>query len=59
MILHLKGLILYIVTYCFRQPPLHSDWDQVMAVMGMDVTMGYFYKLMAENIPACEQPNIR
>ncbi|XP_064604512.1 VWFA and cache domain-containing protein 1-like [Liolophura sinensis] len=54
----------YIVTIAHtifegRQPPLHSDWDQVMAVMGMDVTMGYFYKLMAENIPACEQPNIR
>ena len=27
--------------------------------MGMDMTLGYFYKLIVEQIPVCEKENIR
>ena len=30
-----------------------------MAVMGMDITLGYFYKLLIEQISVCEWPHIR
>lgn len=43
----------------FRRAALHSPQDKVAAVMGMDVTLGYFYKILAEKVPACEQPTVR
>lgn len=42
-----------------RRAALHSPQDKVAAVMGMDVTLGYFYKILAEKVPACEQPTVR
>ncbi|KAL5022166.1 hypothetical protein ScPMuIL_001321 [Solemya velum] len=38
---------------------LHHPADKAVAVMGMDVTLGYFYKLLVKNIPACNQKTIR
>ncbi|GAB1599475.1 VWFA and cache domain-containing protein 1-like isoform X3 [Argonauta hians] len=42
-----------------KRVPLHSRQDKVAAVMGMDITLGYFYKILAEKVPACEQPTVR
>ncbi|KAG8193233.1 hypothetical protein JTE90_005580 [Oedothorax gibbosus] len=33
---------------------LHSVHDNVVAVMGMDFTFGYFYKFLLEKIPSCK-----
>ncbi|KAI0241312.1 VWFA and cache domain-containing protein 1 [Lamellibrachia satsuma] len=33
--------------------------DRVAAVMAIDVTLGYFYKLLVEQLPACQHDNIR
>jgi hypothetical protein len=44
---------------CFRPAALHSPSDKVVAVMGMDITLGYFHKLLAELIPPCEQTSVR
>ncbi len=43
----------------FRQDALHHPFDKVVAVMGMDMTLGYFYKLAVEQLPVCEHVNIR
>lgn len=42
-----------------RPAALHSPSDKVVAVMGMDITLGYFHKLLAELIPPCEQTSVR
>ena len=47
------------VFVCYRPAALHSPSDKVVAVMGMDITLGYFHKLLAELIPPCEQTSIR
>ncbi len=47
------------VTCAFRHAALHAPFDRVVAVMGMDLTLGYFYKQIVEQIPMCEHPNIR
>jgi len=54
----------YIVTishtiYEGRHAALHGPNDRVVAVMGMDVTLGYFYKLLVEQMPLCEESSIR
>ena len=54
-------LILFILNgllIIFRQA-LHGPLDRIVAVMGMDVTLGYFYKLVINQIPVCESSNIR
>lgn len=38
---------------------LHSPHDRVVAVMGMDLTMGFLHKLLSEVIPICAHQNIR
>jgi len=43
----------------YRAAAMHSPQDKVVAVMGMDLTLGYFYKMLAENIPMCEHPTVR
>ena len=43
----------------YRPAALHSPSDKVVAVMGMDITLGYFHKLLAELLPPCEQTSIR
>ncbi|KAL3869969.1 hypothetical protein ACJMK2_042589 [Sinanodonta woodiana] len=42
-----------------KHAAMHSPNDRVAAVMGMDVTLGYFYKIMVENIPTCGQKTVR
>ncbi|XP_060082073.1 VWFA and cache domain-containing protein 1-like [Ylistrum balloti] len=37
----------------------HSTTDPVVGVMGMDITLGYFYKLLVENIPMCQHPTVK
>ncbi|XP_013403576.1 VWFA and cache domain-containing protein 1-like [Lingula anatina] len=37
----------------------HSSSDRIVAVMGIDITMRYFYKLLREAMPHCEDKNIR
>ena len=37
----------------------HSPLDKVVAVMGMDVTLGYFHKLLATSISACSLQGVR
>ncbi|CAL1540838.1 unnamed protein product [Lymnaea stagnalis] len=54
----------YIVTVShtiFEGKPaaLHSPLDKVVAVMGMDITLGYFHKLLAANIRPCESKGVR
>ncbi|XP_046344826.2 VWFA and cache domain-containing protein 1-like [Haliotis rufescens] len=55
------GYIVTISHTIFEGKPaaLHSPKDRVVAVMGMDITLGYFHKLLSESIPACEQPTVR
>ncbi|XP_055956054.1 VWFA and cache domain-containing protein 1 [Patella vulgata] len=55
------GYIVTISHTIFEGKPaaLHSPADRVAAVMGMDITMGYFHKLLIDNIPACKQPTVR
>ncbi|XP_077980933.1 VWFA and cache domain-containing protein 1-like [Glandiceps talaboti] len=37
----------------------HSSTDRVVAVMGIDFTIGYFYKAVVEMFPLCSEENIR
>ncbi|XP_064477328.1 VWFA and cache domain-containing protein 1-like [Ornithodoros turicata] len=53
----------YIVTlshtiYEAKPDALHSTADAVVAVIGMDLTLGYFYKLLTVNMDVCEQDKI-
>ncbi|CAN8010542.1 unnamed protein product [Ixodes pacificus] len=53
----------YIVTlshtiYQAKPDALHSTSDEVVAVIGMDLTLGYFYKLLTGNMDVCEQDKI-
>lgn len=41
-----------------RPDALHSPSDAVVAVIGMDLTLGYFYKLLTVNMDVCEQDKI-
>lgn len=50
----------YIVTlshtiYEGKPAALHSSSDNVMAVMGIDFTLSYFYKLLLEFMPSCKK----
>ena len=38
---------------------MHGPQDKVVAVMGMDITLGYFHKLLAMSIHTCEHPSVR
>lgn len=54
----------YIVTishtiYEGHPQSFHSASDKIIAVMGMDVTLGYFYKMILDHITVCRLPNIR
>lgn len=54
----------YIVTishtiYEGQPQSLHSSSDKVIAVMGIDITLGYFYKMLLDNIQVCKQPMVR
>ncbi len=51
--------VLFKYLFHFRQDALHHPFDKVVAVMGMDMTLGYFYKLAVEQLPVCEHENIR
>ncbi|XP_076463028.1 VWFA and cache domain-containing protein 1-like [Babylonia areolata] len=55
------GYIITISHTIFEGKPaaLHSPSDKVVAVMGMDITLGYFHKLLADLIPACEHTSVR
>uniref|UniRef100_A0A131YWQ7 VWFA domain-containing protein n=1 Tax=Rhipicephalus appendiculatus TaxID=34631 RepID=A0A131YWQ7_RHIAP len=53
----------YIVTlshtiYQAKPDALHSPSDAVVAVIGMDLTLGYFYKLLTVNMDVCEMDKI-
>ncbi|KFM76624.1 VWFA and cache domain-containing protein 1, partial [Stegodyphus mimosarum] len=37
---------------------MHSSSDNVVAVMGMDFTFGYFYKFLLEKIPICKHDTV-
>ncbi|KAK3767134.1 hypothetical protein RRG08_018006 [Elysia crispata] len=54
----------YIVTishtiYEGKPAAMHGPQDKVVAVMGMDITLGYFHKLLAMSIHTCEHPSVR
>jgi len=55
---HIKGEITTHY-FIFRPDALHSTADKVVAVMGMDLTLGYFYKMLEENIYICGHKTIR
>ncbi|KAL4236844.1 VWFA and cache domain-containing protein 1 [Mactra antiquata] len=38
---------------------LHSSSDKIVAVMGMDVTLGYFYKMLLDHISVCKMTGVR
>src|SRR6218665_494252 len=42
-----------------RPAVLHGPADRIAAVMGMDISFKYFYKMLTDQIPICEQENIR
>ncbi|KAE8746531.1 hypothetical protein FOCC_FOCC006765 [Frankliniella occidentalis] len=42
-----------------RPAALHSSNDAVVAVIGVDFTMGYLYKLLLDTMPFCEERNIK
>ena len=44
---------------CFRSSSAHSPGDQVIAVVGLDLTMKYFYKLLVDQMPACRSLGVR
>ncbi|XP_022246418.1 VWFA and cache domain-containing protein 1-like isoform X1 [Limulus polyphemus] len=53
----------YIVTlshtvYEGRHAAMHSSSDAIKAVLGMDFTLGYFYKLLVDAIPLCEKDRV-
>jgi len=45
--------------YCCSPQSLHSTADKVVAVMGMDVTLGYFYRMLLEHMPMCRTRGMR
>ena len=49
----------FLICTFYRRDALHHPSDRVAAVMGMDMTLGYFYKLIVQQIPVCEKENIR
>ena len=49
----------FLIFIFYRRDALHHPSDRVAAVMGMDMTLGYFYKLIVQQIPVCEKENIR
>ncbi|CAB3383602.1 Hypothetical predicted protein [Cloeon dipterum] len=54
----------YIVTishtvYEGQSAALHSPLDTVAAVLGIDVTIGFIYKLLLQNAPFCKEANIK
>ncbi|XP_022243736.1 VWFA and cache domain-containing protein 1-like isoform X1 [Limulus polyphemus] len=53
----------YIVTlshtvYEGKHASMHSSFDTIKAVLGMDFTLGYFYKLLVDAIPLCEKDRV-
>lgn len=37
----------------------HTEADPIAAVMGIDVTLQYLYKLLVDTLPVCLEKNIR
>ncbi|KAK3089856.1 hypothetical protein FSP39_007106 [Pinctada imbricata] len=42
-----------------KRAALHSPSDPVVAVMGMDITLGHLHKLLYDNIAVCRQATVR
>jgi len=38
---------------------MHGVGDRVVAVVGLDFTMKYFYKLVVDQMPACRSQSVR
>jgi len=38
---------------------MHGVGDRVVAVVGLDVTMKYLYKLVIDQMPACRSHSVR
>ena len=38
---------------------MHGVGDRVVAVVGLDVTMKYLYKLVVDQMPACRSHSVR
>ncbi|KAH9496303.1 VWFA and cache domain-containing protein 1 [Bulinus truncatus] len=55
------GYIVTISHTIFEGKPaaLHSPSDKVVAVMGMDITLGYFHKLLIAHIKLCDTKGVR
>ena len=44
---------------CLGKPAAMHSWsDPVVSVMGVDVTLGYLYKLLVDILPVCTSTNI-
>ena len=43
----------------FRHASLHGPFDRIVGVVGMDLTLKYFYKILVEQLPICEQETVR
>lgn len=54
------GIIwMHFLTFIYRPAVLHGPADRIAAVMGMDISFKYFYKMLTDQIPICEQESIR
>lgn len=42
-----------------RPAAMHSGTDAVVAVVGVDFSMGFLYKLLLDTMPFCEEKNIK
>lgn len=42
-----------------RSSGYHTETDHVVAVMGIDITLPYFYQLLVDTLPVCEEEHIR
>lgn len=50
---------MHFLTFVYRPAVLHGPADRIAAVMGMDISFKYFYKMLTDQIPICEQESIR
>ncbi|XP_071491032.1 VWFA and cache domain-containing protein 1-like [Diadema antillarum] len=42
-----------------RSNGYHTETDHVVAVMGIDITLPYFYQLLTDTLPVCTEKHIR
>nr|XP_042909818.1 VWFA and cache domain-containing protein 1 isoform X1 [Parasteatoda tepidariorum]XP_042909819.1 VWFA and cache domain-containing protein 1 isoform X2 [Parasteatoda tepidariorum] len=54
------GYIITLSLTIFEGKPtaLHTSSDNVVAVMGLDFSFGYFYKFLVEKLPVCQQDHM-